>query len=92
MSEVSLGNDLVLHSSFAAVELFRADSHSDGALNALGPVKNDEGGELRRLHIYHIWVVLGGSFKLPIMATSSVWHRVSPFQRQKMIPSSVSIS
>ena len=30
--------------------------------------------------------------KLPIMAISSVWHRLSPFQRLKMIPGSVSIS
>jgi hypothetical protein len=32
--------------------------------------------------------------KLPIMAISSVWHRLtlSPFQRLKMIPSSMSIS
>ena len=25
------------------------------------PVKKDEGGELRRLQMYHIWVVLAGS-------------------------------
>ena len=33
------GNDLVLHSSSSAGELFRADSHSDGALEGEGPVK-----------------------------------------------------
>ena len=58
---VSVGNALVLHSSSSTGELFRADSHSDGALEGEGPVKKDEGGELRRLQMYHIWVVLGGS-------------------------------
>ena len=35
---VSLGTKLVLHSSFAAVELFRPDSHSGGAFDCQGPV------------------------------------------------------
>ena len=30
--------------------------------------------------------------KLPILELSSVWHRLSPFQRLKMIPGSVGIS
>ena len=33
-----------------------------------------------------------GGLKLPIMAISSLWHRMRPFQRLKMIPGSVSIS
>ena len=32
------GNDLVLHSSIAAVELLRADRRCDGALNCQGPM------------------------------------------------------
>eukprot|EP00966_Prymnesium_polylepis_P263061 6075941-Prymnesium_polylepis.1 len=36
--ESSVASKLVLHSSFAAVELFGPDSHSDGALDCQGPV------------------------------------------------------
>eukprot|EP00966_Prymnesium_polylepis_P062812 1457852-Prymnesium_polylepis.1 len=35
---VSVGSKLVLHCSFAAIKLFRPDSHSDGALDCQGPV------------------------------------------------------
>jgi hypothetical protein len=45
------------------------------------------------IYTYHIWEgPWEGVLKLPIMAISSLWHHVRPFQRLKMITGSVSIS